>query len=94
MFVDDRRSNLELEIFSDEITETLPDPNGHEWIYIAALFVPVINKLNLISQLNNHRCREKKFWNLTPDKCENKCKYHSTNNTEIHYKKIVTIQPS
>lgn len=37
-------------------------------------------------RLNNCRCRKNREWNVNPDSCERICNYHSTNNTEIHYK--------
>lgn len=67
MFIDSREKHLELEIYSDEITETPPDPIGDKWIYIGALFVPVQNKSDLISRRLSENCTYQKImikWDL------------------------------
>lgn len=82
------KKEIHLELYVDESKNRiykLGDKN--ETInYIMIMAIPVNKKEELYNKLNNARCLNEN--NLIFGKCDNKCKFHSENNGEIHYKNI------
>lgn len=81
---------IKVSLYCDEIKEChlkLPFTETNEkWTYIGILIVPEDISSKLYSDLTNMRCLAEppKQWNS----CKVKCKWHSNNNTEIHYQGI------
>ena len=76
-------------LYCDEIKECLlklPFGANEKWTYIGVLIVPDSISTHLYSDLVNMRCLAEppNQWKS----CEVKCKWHSKNNTEIHYQGI------
>lgn len=83
---DTRFDEIRLEVYSDEVF-TIKDPvEKSEWMYLAALFIPVDNKQNILSHLNTARCKKHRDWTDFEVDCTHPCGYHSKNDTEVHYK--------
>jgi len=76
---------LEIETYSDEIHRIKYDLDNTYWMYIGTLFVPLIKKEALLNELLNMRCLNRNKWVWDASECDEPCRYHEQNNTEIKY---------
>jgi len=84
------KNKIELNIYCDEIYEVEDPSDGSKWMYIGALFVPLQYKEELLTILNNCRCIQHNNWHHSESECSQQCRFHTKNNTEIHYNELGT----
>ena len=78
------RKEIHLELYVDESKQR--EYNGSLITYIMIMAVPSQNKISLYSKIDNARCLNEPQNVFST--CKNKCKYHISNNREIHYSEI------
>ncbi|UJG40417.1 MAG: DUF3800 domain-containing protein [Candidatus Heimdallarchaeum aukensis] len=83
-----RNNSITLEVFCDEINKVRLPYDNSWWMYLGALFVPVTKKQELIDTLLNLRCIKHHNWHWDTANCPHKCKYHTSNNAELHFHSI------
>jgi len=80
-----RLRTLEIETYSDEIHRIKCDLDNTYWMYIGTLFVPLIKKEMLLKELLNMRCLNRNKWVWDASECDDPCRHHERNDTEIKY---------